>query len=190
MDNLSEIIKRRSTPGILIFDMEERLLYSNSEALDIMPVLQEITTKEGTAVPHVPAEVLALCRRLKGNVPESAVTGGIDQNCVFVESETGNPCSLRALYIGHHGERNDPSHIMVLVEKIVEKHEPDFEKVKLDFDLSKREIEVLRLICRGFSNKAISEKMFISEFTVKDHIKKIMKKMNVRSRGEMIALLN
>lgn len=78
---------------------------------------------------------------------------------------------------------------MVLAERIVETHEPDFIKVKLDFDLSKREVEVLRCIFLGFTNKTIAEKLFISEFTVKDHIKKIMQKMNVRSRGEMIALL-
>jgi len=188
MDDLSEIIKRRTNPGILIFDMEERLLYSNSEALDIMPVLQETMTNEGLIAPLVPEEVLDLCKRLRVSTSGAATTGGID-HCVVLNSGLGNPCSVRALYIGHHGERKNPTHIMVLVERIAEKHEPNFDKVKLDFDLSKREMEVLRLICQGLSNKAISDKLFISEFTVKDHIKKIMQKMKVRSRGEMIALL-
>ena len=189
MDDLSEIIKRRTNPGILIFDMDERLLYSNSEALDIMPVLQETMSKEGLLVPLVPEEVLDLCKRLKVNQSGAATTDGIDRNCIVLNSGGVNPCSVRAMYIGHHGERKNPTHIMVLVERIAERHEPDFDKARLDFDLSKREMEVLRLICLGLSNKAISEMLFICEFTVKDHIKKIMLKMNARSRGEIIALL-
>jgi DNA-binding NarL/FixJ family response regulator len=189
MGDLSEIIKRRTNPGILIFDLDERLLYSNSEALDIMPVLQETMIKEGVLVPLVPEEVLVLCRSLKESRSGAAATGVIDQNCVVLNSGRGNPCSVRALDIGHHGERENPTHIMILVERIAERHDPDFDKAKLDFDLSKREMEVLKLICMGLSNKAISEKLFISEFTVKDHIKKIMLKMDVRSRGEINALL-
>lgn len=189
MDDLSEIIKRRTNPGILIFDMEERLLHSNSEALELMPVLQDTVIKEGSLVPPVPEKVIELCKSLKADTTGAAVTGVFDQDCSAPENGRSSPCSLRALYIGHHGELNKPTHIMVLVERIAEKHDPDFEKVQLDFELSKREMEVLRLICRGLSNKMISEKLFICEFTVKDHIKKIMKKMNVHSRGEMIALL-
>ena len=189
MGDLSEIIKRRNNPGILIFDLDERLLFSNSEALDIMPVLQETMMKEGVLVPLVPEEVLDLYRSLKVSRSEAAVTSVVDLNCIILNSERGNPCSVRALDIGHHGEQKNPTHIMILVERIAERHDTDFDKVKLDFDLSKREMEVLKLICMGLSNKSISEKLFISEFTVKDHIKKIMLKMNVHSRSEIIVLL-
>ncbi|MBP1753127.1 MAG: LuxR family transcriptional regulator [Geobacteraceae bacterium] len=189
MDNLSEIIKKRLAPGILIFDLEERLLYSNPDALDVIPSLKEAVTKEGLVVPNVPEEILDLCRNLKENMASSADILDAGQSCIVLENGVGNPCSLRAFFVGHHGVEKNPSHIMVLVEKIAEKHEPDFAKAKIEFDLSKREIETLRLICCGFSNKAISEKMFISECTVKSHIKKIMQKMNVRSRSEIVALL-
>jgi DNA-binding CsgD family transcriptional regulator len=189
MDKLSEIIKKRLNPGILIFDMDDRLLYSNSDALDIIPVLKETMLKEGMVVPHVPGQIIELCKRLKDNLVESADIAATSQSFNVLENGVGNPCSLRAFFVGIHGEVKNPSHIMVLVERIVEKHEPDFDKVKVEFDLSKREMEVLRLVCSGFSNKVISEKLFISEFTVKDHIKKIMQKMNLSSRSEMIACL-
>ena len=188
MKNLSEIIKRRSTPGILIFDLEERLLYSNPEAMNIMPVLGETAIQEGAAFPYVPEEVLGLLRKLKENSTRVSDYECIEQNCV-VQNGAGNPCALRAFHIGHDAEKKNPTHIMVMIERIAETHEPDFNKAKLEFDLSKREIEVLRFICGGFGNKAISEELFISEYTVKDHIKSIMRKMNVTSRSEMIVRL-
>ena len=75
------------------------------------------------------------------------------------------------------------------IEKITEKREVDFAKSIGDFNLSKREAEVLKLVCYGHTNREIAGKLFISEYTVKDHIKKIMEKMEVQSRSEIIALL-
>ncbi len=188
MKDLSEIIKKRSTPGILIFNLEERLIYSNPEAMNIMPVLGEAAIQGGAAFPYVPEEVLGLLRKLKENSTRVGECECIEQNCVVMNG-AGNPCALRAFHIGHDTEKKNPTHIMVMVERIAETHEPDFNKAKLDFDLSKREVEVLRFICGGFGNKAISEELFISEYTVKDHIKSIMRKMKVNSRSEMIARL-
>jgi DNA-binding NarL/FixJ family response regulator len=53
--------------------------------------------------------------------------------------------------------------------------------------LSKREIEVLKLMARGKSNKEIGATLFISEGTVKSHGKAIFAKMNVASRTEAVA---
>lgn len=188
MKDLSEIIKKRSTPGILIFDLEGSLLYSNPEAMDLMTVPSEVVLQEGEAFPHVPEEVLGLLRSLKEYSEKVCGYKCIEKNCVVLNG-AGNPFALRAFHIGHDAERKNPTHIMVMVERIAETHEPDFNKAKLEFDLSKREVEILRLICGGFGNKAISEELFISEYTVKDHIKSLMRKMNVSTRSEMIARL-
>ena len=53
--------------------------------------------------------------------------------------------------------------------------------------LSAREIEVLKLIAQGKSNKEIGSALFISEGTVKSHVKGIFAKMNVISRTEAVA---
>ena len=53
--------------------------------------------------------------------------------------------------------------------------------------LSAREVEVLRLICAGSSNRRIGEELFISERTVKSHVTKILSKLAVSSRGEAAA---
>jgi DNA-binding NarL/FixJ family response regulator len=51
---------------------------------------------------------------------------------------------------------------------------------------SKREIEILELIKEGKSNPEISQTLFISENTVKTHIKNLYKKLSVSSRKESI----
>ena len=53
-------------------------------------------------------------------------------------------------------------------------------------ELSERELEVLRLICAGLSNKQITDELFISANTVKTHLKNIYGKLCVHSRAETI----
>jgi DNA-binding NarL/FixJ family response regulator len=53
--------------------------------------------------------------------------------------------------------------------------------------LTGREIEVLQLLARGKSNKEIGTKLFISEFTVKGHLRNIFVKLSVLSRTEAVS---
>src|SRR5713101_8262569 len=53
--------------------------------------------------------------------------------------------------------------------------------------LSAREIDVLKLMPQGKSNKEIGSALFISEGTVKSHVKAIFAKLNVISRTEAVA---
>ena len=57
-------------------------------------------------------------------------------------------------------------------------------------ELSSREIEVLSLIREGASNGEISAKLFISENTVKFHVRNILKKTGCANRSELLAELN
>jgi DNA-binding NarL/FixJ family response regulator len=54
-------------------------------------------------------------------------------------------------------------------------------------ELSDREIEVLRLIAAGSSNKEIAEKLFIAEGTAKNHVSNILSKLEARDRAQAVA---
>lgn len=189
MENFAEIVRKRSTPGILIFDMDERLVYSNSEAFDIMPALGKWGGEGTGAVSCVPREVLGLCRGVRENQADSIDPAEAYPEAVAVHGGMENPCSLRAFRIGQNGKSNKVTHIMVLVERVIEKHEPDFNEAKTRYGLSKKELEIVRLVCKGCSNQDIGEKLFISVLTVKDHMKNIKRKMCASSRSEIISLL-
>jgi DNA-binding NarL/FixJ family response regulator len=51
-------------------------------------------------------------------------------------------------------------------------------------ELTQRELEVLRLIAKGATNREIAEELVISEGTVKNHISNILVRLNVRDRTQ------
>ncbi len=52
--------------------------------------------------------------------------------------------------------------------------------------LSNRESEVAELVSKGLSNKEVANQLFVTEKTVKFHLTNIYKKMNVKSRAQLI----
>lgn len=64
-----------------------------------------------------------------------------------------------------------------------------FDALVCDKDLTPREIEIFKLLCKGLSNKDIATTIETSERTVKAHISSVFKKCNVSSRAELLSLL-
>jgi DNA-binding NarL/FixJ family response regulator len=52
--------------------------------------------------------------------------------------------------------------------------------------LTEREIDVLKLVAKGLSNREISEELYISENTVKNHVRNILEKLHLHSRMEAV----
>ena len=52
--------------------------------------------------------------------------------------------------------------------------------------LTSRELEVLKLVARGMSNREIADGLFISENTVKNHVRNILEKLHLHSRMEAV----
>jgi len=52
--------------------------------------------------------------------------------------------------------------------------------------LTLREKEIMKLVAKGNSNKQIAQQLFVSELTVKTHLKNIFKKLNVTNRTQAI----
>ncbi len=52
--------------------------------------------------------------------------------------------------------------------------------------LTERELDVLRLVAQGLSNKEIAARLFISENTVKNHVRNMLEKLQLHSRMEAV----
>ena len=52
--------------------------------------------------------------------------------------------------------------------------------------LTERELEVLRLVAKGLNNRDIAKQLFISENTVKNHVRNILEKLQLHSRMEAV----
>lgn len=53
--------------------------------------------------------------------------------------------------------------------------------------LTKREMEIIELVCQGLTYKQIADRMYITSFTVNQHLKKVYVKLNVHSKSELIS---
>jgi DNA-binding CsgD family transcriptional regulator len=189
LNELAKIINQRTVPGTLIFDFNNRLLFLNKEAMALLhhpnkPRKNPIRGRSG-----IPKEIFFLCDQVKGKKSELESYKGGNGTSVILRNETGLSWAARAFLLDRQGEEKEASHIMILLERVVEKHTVNVEEVAGRFNLSLREVEVVSLVCEGCTNREIGGKLYISEHTVKDHIKNIMRKMQVATRNGIVAVL-
>ena len=86
------------------------------------------------------------------------------------------PILFMSLYLGkYHGDTST----------LPRNFEADLKSFSKKFEISKREKEVVQLICKGLSNQEISDALFISLQTVKDHTHRIFTKTGVKNRVQL-----
>lgn len=75
-----------------------------------------------------------------------------------------------------------------LLSELLEDTRPEivYHKPSDPFDLTAREIEILKALAAGLTNQAISDKLFLSEKTVKTHTHHIFQKMGVKTRTQAV----
>jgi DNA-binding NarL/FixJ family response regulator len=82
-----------------------------------------------------------------------------------------------------------------IVKKLLTQFPPTIQNSKPEpptilAELTPREKDVLRLIATGASNREISQKLFISEGTVKNHVTSILNRLNLRDRTQAAIFVN
>lgn len=94
---------------------------------------------------------------------------------------------LEAIKEVHEGGAPMTPQIALKVLQLFQQNIPKQQTVREDYQLSKREKEVLELLVQGKGLKIISSELFISYDTVRSHIKNIYEKLHVASLTEAVA---
>lgn len=152
-------------PDILLLDIN----MPNKNGLD---VLQEIRSNE------IPIKVMILTMHNEIDYLLRAIEIGADgyasKNIKFEELK-------EAIDLILHGENFIQKELLPLLNSKIEKKNEELDKIK---SLTKRELEVLKNIAFGNSNREIATSLKISERTVKNHIFNIFKKIAVTDRTQ------
>jgi DNA-binding NarL/FixJ family response regulator len=78
-----------------------------------------------------------------------------------------------------------PSMAVKLIDEFKQMSKPDKQQ-STALKLTDRELEVLRLVARGLNNREVAKELFISENTVKNHVRNILEKLQLHSRMEAV----
>ena len=152
-------------PDILLLDIN----MPNKNGLE---VLQEIRSNE------IPIKVMILTMHNEIDYLLRAIEIGADgyasKNIKFEELKD-------AIDLIIHGESFIQKELLPLLNSKIEKKNEELDKIK---SLTKRELEVLKNIAFGNSNREIATSLKISERTVKNHIFNIFKKIAVTDRTQ------
>lgn len=186
-EELHQLVRRRAQPGILILNQDGHILYVNQDAKGL---LEALTAKSPSPSPNhgpLPQIVYQLYTQFKENI------NGIGPDLLGSSMPTVNRVCIhegvvflfRALLLQKQGTSRDSMHIMVLIEKVSQGVRID--QFVQSTNLTEREQAVVRLLLEGKTNKEVASCMDIGEYTVKDHVKRIMKKLNVTTRAGIVA---
>jgi DNA-binding NarL/FixJ family response regulator len=176
-DEVGKIVER-AKPDILLLDVK-------MPKGDVVQTLLEVKEKSPTT------RVLILSAYAEDENVLNAAKGGARG---YILKGVDFHTLLQAIKTVHGGRtwihKETPS--SALFEEIVDSQSCDFgtamtnDPVK---DLTKRELEILRLVSEGLTNEEIGKKIFISEKTVKTHLTNIFDKLKVNNRFKAALLM-
>ncbi|MEA5259134.1 response regulator transcription factor [Arcicella aquatica] len=142
-------------------------------------------------------EGIGIIRKSYPNSHIVMISGTCNEETVWQAVSAGangyllKPLSLKKIIkqidiIKNNGALISPEVASMLFSRIA--HKTKEKETIIEGVLTKRELEVVDYLLKGQSYKEIADKLFISYSTVNDHIKKIYSKLEINSKGELLAL--
>lgn len=148
-------------PDVVLMD----LLMPVMSGIDAIPILRK-------QFPDV--EIIALTSVLdNGSVVQAVRAGAIG----YLLKDTQSDELLRAIKAAAEGQvQLSPQAAALLVQEVRAPESPE--------SLTEREVDVLRLIAEGKSNREIADELVLGEKTIKTHVSNILSKLNLNSRTQ------
>jgi DNA-binding CsgD family transcriptional regulator len=179
-------LQQQGGTGVILFNSTGHLLFINSEAQAFIHQLQPLSTRENGAC-LIPEEILTVVRALVARLmhcdhPKDLESFQVERLCVA----PGQQFLLRGLCIPDEPLARN-SRCLVIMEKLNQhKLECTDAEIQRLYHLTEREQMVIIYLKLGFTNKEIAGRMNLSEYTVKEHLKRIMHKTKTTTRTGLV----
>ena len=193
-DPTDTLADQRAGPGIVVLSASMQLLHMNRQASDLA---RQINLAEhggaGARAAHgvLPTPLTELC----GEIVKALHirTEAKDWEQFEIKRVAGNPESpvlLRGFGLPDRGGVQF-ARLVVTLEELGRRQQLNTDQAKEKFQLTNREQAVVEHLAKGWTNKEIANALQITEQTVKEHIKHIMRKTNATTRtGILVQIFN
>ena len=182
VDNLAD---QRAGAGIVVLSSSMQLLHMNRQAAELSKLIN-MTENGGTSVKTahgvLPSALTELCAELIKAL--QVRTEAKDWEQFEVKRIAGNPNQPVLLRGFGLPDREGVQHarLVVTLEELGRRQQLNTDQAKERFQLTNREQSVVENLAKGWTNKEIANALKITEQTVKEHIKHIMRKTNSTTR--------
>lgn len=161
-----------------------KLLQPNIILMDIdMPVLNGIEATKIIKADFSDVKVIILSMHNESGLIKTLLQAGADG---YVLKNADKAELVEAIIMVQGGKSYFSADVTRSLANGDDKRASGFQKDNRVSDLTSREIEILKLIAEGYSNKEIGDKLFISHRTVDTHRTNLMKKLDVNNVAGII----
>jgi DNA-binding CsgD family transcriptional regulator len=170
--------------GVLVLDGLGTVVQHNAAAGRRLEELGDLGARwrEGAGLP---APIWTVLGALKSSLKPATDRDFNSAPYLRVRARSGRWLTLQA-------SRTEPTHTRPAESVVIVAPAGPKEVLRLSalgYGLSSREQQVVDLVVRGASTRQISQALYISEYTVKDHLKNIFGKVGVRGRRALVKQL-
>jgi len=166
-------------------DGREAILFCEQKNPDVilmdlvMPVMDGVSAIKEIRKRWPGVQVVALTSFQEGDLVQQALQAGATGYLLKNADIQTLSHAIREAHAGKSVLAHEA--VQALVEATQQPSEPEY-------NLTRREMEVLALMVEGLNNPAISDRLFISIGTTRSHVSNILSKLGVSNRAEAIAL--
>jgi DNA-binding CsgD family transcriptional regulator len=194
VDQKDGFVDQRAGSGIVVLSASMQLLHMNRQASELAKKINAVehggqTAKSAHGV--LPTALTELCGEIIKALHVRTEAKDWEQfELKRVAGDPNQPILLRGFGLPDRGGVQN-ARLVVTMEEIGRKQNLNAEHARDRFNLTNREQAVVEHLAKGWTNKEIANALEITEQTVKEHIKHIMRKTNASTRtGILVHMFN
>ena len=183
----SQGLRQQGTTGVILFTTTGQLLFMNTEAQVFTGQLQPQSTRE-TDTGLIPEQIHTLVHDLIGRLmhcdhPKDCESIQMERLCFANDQRL----LLRGFCIPDEPLARNSRFLIIIEQLNQQKLECPDANMQQRYHLTEREQMVIIYLMLGFTNKEIANRINLSEYTVKEHLKRIMHKTQTTTRTGLLA---